>query len=162
MSPLRAPPAQQQQPNKPPILTSAHPPFCHPARQLAAEKTKRADNFWKEADFVLANVIMALIADFMLTWLPAPTLSFTRGKAATGALAKAFAGCPDNAFQKVQPGMDGFSVTQRAGAVLRNGLKLLGVGFGASMFGVGLTNVLASIKMQLDPTWSPPNQPQNV
>ncbi len=25
---------------------------------------------------MLANVIMALVADFMLVWLPAPTLSF--------------------------------------------------------------------------------------
>ena len=30
----------------------------------------------QELDFVLANVIMALVADFMLVWLPAPTLSF--------------------------------------------------------------------------------------
>ncbi len=30
----------------------------------------------QELDFVLANVMMALIADFMLVWLPAPTLSY--------------------------------------------------------------------------------------
>ena len=30
----------------------------------------------QELDFVLANVLMALVADFMLVWLPAPTLSY--------------------------------------------------------------------------------------
>ena len=41
-----------------------------------AEFGKRGELFWVELDFVLANVIMALIADFMLVWLPAPTVSF--------------------------------------------------------------------------------------
>ncbi len=30
----------------------------------------------QELDFVLANVLMALVAAFMLVWLPAPTLSY--------------------------------------------------------------------------------------
>ena len=42
----------------------------------AAEYTKRGESFYKEADFVFANTLMAIIADFMLTWLPAPTLSY--------------------------------------------------------------------------------------
>jgi hypothetical protein len=43
---------------------------------------------------------MALIADFMLVWLPAPTVSL-RPKLTSGAggLAKFFYNCPDNAFQ---------------------------------------------------------------
>ena len=44
--------------------------------KITAEKAKREDNFWKEIDFVGANVVMAIIADFMLTWLPTPTLSY--------------------------------------------------------------------------------------
>lgn len=46
-----------------------------------------------------------------------------------------FARCPDNAFQRVQPGMEPFSLGQRFGAIARNGSKLLGVGFCASMLG---------------------------
>lgn len=42
----------------------------------SAEFGKRGELFWVELDFVLANVIMALIADFMLVWLPAPTVAF--------------------------------------------------------------------------------------
>lgn len=36
-------------------------------------------------------------------------------------LAKMFAGCPDNAFQKVPPGYAPFTFGQRVGAVVRNG-----------------------------------------
>lgn len=44
--------------------------------KVTAEYAKRGDNFTNEIDFVAANVVMAIIADFMLTWLPAPTMSF--------------------------------------------------------------------------------------
>lgn len=130
--------------------------------KVTAEKTKREDNFWREIDFVGANVLMAIIADFMLTWIPAPTLSFTPKPATTNALMAFLARCPDNAFQKVQPGMEPFTGAQRVGAILRNGAKLLGVGFCASLLGVGLSNTMTFIRMQLDPTFKPMNQPQNV
>lgn len=43
---------------------------------------------------------MALIADFMLVWLPAPTVSLRpKLTAGAGGLAKFFYNCPDNAFQ---------------------------------------------------------------
>lgn len=102
----------------------------------------------QELDFVGANVVMALIADFMLVWLPAPTLSYAAAAAGSklNLLGKLFAGCPDNAFQKVQPGMPAFSLMQRLGAPLRNGLKLAAVGFGASMIGVGITNALIALR----------------
>ena len=66
--------------------------------KLTAEKTKRGENFLAEADFVVANVIMAIFADFMLTWLPAPTLplgpkarSGARGRGVCAALRRAAA-----------------------------------------------------------------------
>ncbi|EFN52257.1 hypothetical protein CHLNCDRAFT_139161 [Chlorella variabilis] len=37
--------------------------------------TKRGDDFKSELDFVFANLVMAIIADFMLVWLPAPTFA---------------------------------------------------------------------------------------
>lgn len=43
---------------------------------------------------------MAIIADFMLVWLPAPTVSLRPPlTVSAGRLAKFFYGCPDNAFQ---------------------------------------------------------------
>ncbi|CAL5227226.1 g10148 [Coccomyxa viridis] len=128
-----------------------------------AEYAKRGEDFNKELDFVLANVMMALIADFMLVWLPAPTLSYKpkSGVTKTG-LAGFFANCPENAFQRVPQGYKPFTPLQRSGAVIRNGAKLLGVGFGASLIGVSITNALIFLRQQMDPSWSPQNAPQDV
>jgi hypothetical protein len=68
--------------------------------KTAAEYEKRRENFVKELDFVVADVIMAIVADFMLVWLPAPTVSLRPPLAVnSGAIAKFFYNCPDNAFQ---------------------------------------------------------------
>lgn len=132
------------------------------ATKIMAERAKRADKFWAEIDFVGANVAMALIADFMLTWIPAPTLSFAVKQRSTSALANFFAACPDNAFQRVLPGMEPFTLTQRMGAILRNGMKLMGVGFCASAMGVGITNGISALRAALDPAFVPANKPQDV
>lgn len=43
---------------------------------------------------------MAILADFMLVWLPAPTVSLRAPlTVSAGPLAKYFHGCPENAFQ---------------------------------------------------------------
>jgi hypothetical protein len=76
--------------------------------------------------------------------------------------AKMFAGCPDNAFQKVQPGTPPFTLAQRFGAPVRNGMKLFVVGLSASFFGVAITNTLLAVRQMLDPTFVPLNQPQDV
>lgn len=45
---------------------------------------------------------MAIIADFMLVWLPAPTVSLRPPLSLTaGPIAKFFYSCPDNAFQVI-------------------------------------------------------------
>lgn len=41
-----------------------------------AEYSKRGKHFFGEIDYVAANIAMAIIADFMLVWLPAPTLAY--------------------------------------------------------------------------------------
>lgn len=43
--------------------------------KTTAEYTKRGEYFNSQLDFVAANIVMALIADFMLVWLPAPTFA---------------------------------------------------------------------------------------
>jgi Protein RETICULATA-related len=49
------------------------------------------------------------------------------------------------ASQMKPPGVQEWGVAKRAGAVARNGTKLLGVGFFASLFGVTVTNVLVKV-----------------
>lgn len=59
-------------------------------------------------------------------------------------------------------GYQPFTLLQRTGAVVRNGMKLFGVGFFASILGVGLTNGLITVREMLDPTFAPLNDPQDV
>lgn len=69
--------------------------------KILAELNKRGDNFSAELDFVFANVVMAIIADTMLVWLPAPRAILSNQASAKqqGALQKWLKSCPDNAFQ---------------------------------------------------------------
>ncbi|KAM7528966.1 hypothetical protein LguiB_032376 [Lonicera macranthoides] len=68
--------------------------------KTAAEYERRRENFFNELEIVFADVVMAIIADFMLVWLPAPTVSLRPAiSLSAGPIAKFFYGCPDNAFQ---------------------------------------------------------------
>ncbi|MQL79273.1 hypothetical protein Taro_011708 [Colocasia esculenta] len=118
--------------------------------KTAAEWERRRENFTKELDFVFADVVMAIIADFMLVWLPAPTVSLKPALSFTaGPIAKFFYGCPDNAFQVALAGTS-YSLLQRMGAIVRNGAKLFAVGTGASLVGTGVTNLLINARKALD------------
>ncbi|XP_021736315.1 protein RETICULATA-RELATED 4, chloroplastic-like [Chenopodium quinoa] len=123
--------------------------------KTAAELEKRKDNFKKELDFVTADVIMALVADFLLVWLPAPTVSLRPALArSVGPVGKFFYGCPDNAFQVAVAGTT-YSILQRIGALARNGAKLFAVGATSSVIGTGVTNLLINARKTVDKTFSP-------
>ncbi|XP_043690541.1 protein RETICULATA-RELATED 4, chloroplastic-like [Telopea speciosissima] len=114
--------------------------------KTAAEWERRRENFVKELDFVFADLFMAVIADFMLVWLPAPTVSLRPALAVSaGPIAKFFHNCPDNAFQIALAGSS-YSLLQRIGAIVRNGAKLFAVGTSASLVGTGVTNALIRAK----------------
>ncbi|KDP43581.1 hypothetical protein JCGZ_16868 [Jatropha curcas] len=122
--------------------------------KTAAELEKRREKFTKELDFVFADVVMAIIADFMLVWLPAPTLSLRPPLAVSaGSIARFFHNCPDNAFQVALAGTS-YSFLQRVGAIVRNGSKLFVVGTSASLIGVGITNVLINARKAFDKTFA--------
>ncbi|OAY70946.1 protein RETICULATA-RELATED 4, chloroplastic-like [Ananas comosus] len=110
--------------------------------KTAAEYERRRENFVKELDFVIADVVMAIVADFMLVWLPAPTVSLQPPlSVGAGLIAKFFRNCPDNAFQVALAGRS-YSLLQRIGAIVRNGSKLFVVGTSASLIGTAVTNAL--------------------
>jgi hypothetical protein len=131
--------------------------------KLSAEAAKRGASFTREADFVFANVCMAIIADWMLTWLPAPLLSLTaRPSAAATAGARFWAGVPANAFQTVAAGALPFSRVQRLAAVARNGAKLFAVGTAASFFGTGAANASIAIRKRLDPGYTQKGEDMDI
>ncbi|XP_058729495.1 protein RETICULATA-RELATED 4, chloroplastic-like [Vicia villosa] len=122
--------------------------------KTAAELEKRKENFTKELDFVCADVVMAIVADFMLVWLPAPTVSLRPPlSVSAGVIAKFFFGCPENAFQVALAGSS-FSLIQRIGAIVRNGAKLFAVGTGASLIGTGVTNALINARKVVDKSFA--------
>ncbi|XP_027355192.1 protein RETICULATA-RELATED 4, chloroplastic-like [Abrus precatorius] len=122
--------------------------------KTAAELEKRKENFSKELDFVCADVVMAIVADFMLVWLPAPTVSLKPPLAVSaGAIAKFFYGCPENAFQVALAGTS-YTLIQRIGAIMRNGAKLFAVGTGASLIGTGVTNALINARKVVDKSFA--------
>ncbi|MED6119300.1 Protein RETICULATA-RELATED 4, chloroplastic [Stylosanthes scabra] len=122
--------------------------------KTAAELEKRKQNFSKELDFVCADVIMAIVADFMLVWLPAPTVSLRPAPAVSaGLIAKFFYGCPENAFQVALAGTS-YTLIQRIGAIVRNGAKLFAVGTSASLIGTGVTNALINARKVVDKSFA--------
>ncbi len=74
--------------------------------KLLAELHKRPVKFWGELDLVFANIVMSLLADVALIWIPAPRASLTpqgptrqKDSVQQGSFRRWLAGCPDNAFQ---------------------------------------------------------------
>ncbi|KAL1539948.1 Protein RETICULATA-RELATED 4, chloroplastic [Salvia divinorum] len=114
--------------------------------KTAAEYQRRKENFFNELEVVFADVVMAIIADFMLVYLPAPTVSLSPPLAQNaGRIAKFFYSCPANAFQIALPGSS-FSLLQRMGGVVRNGAKLFAVGTTSSLVGTVVTNALINAR----------------
>ncbi|KAF8009223.1 hypothetical protein BT93_J0267 [Corymbia citriodora subsp. variegata] len=118
--------------------------------KTAAEYERRRENFFNELEIVFADVVMAIIADFMLVYLPAPTVSLRPALATSaGSIAKFFHNCPDNAFQVALSGTS-YSMLQRLGAIARNGVKLFAVGTTSSLVGTAVTNALINARKAVD------------
>ncbi|XP_021772109.1 protein RETICULATA-RELATED 4, chloroplastic-like [Chenopodium quinoa] len=118
--------------------------------KTAAEYEKRKENFFNELEVVFADVVMAVIADFMLVYLPAPTVALRQPLALNaGAITKFFHSCPDNAFQ-IALGGASYSFIQRMGAIVRNGAKLFAVGTTSSLVGTTITNAVINARKAVD------------
>lgn len=118
--------------------------------KTAAEYERRREKFFDELEIVFADVVMAIIADFMLVYLPAPTVSLRPPLSmSAGAITKFFHGCPDNAFQIALSGTS-YSLLQRFGAIARNGAKLFAVGTTSSLVGTAVTNALIKARKAID------------
>ncbi|KAK7243425.1 hypothetical protein RIF29_38221 [Crotalaria pallida] len=127
--------------------------------KAAAEFQQRKENFTKELDFVVANVVTGIVTGFVLVWFPAPTLSLKPPLAVSaGPIAKFFYGCPENAFQVALAGTS-YTILQRIGAIVRNGAKLFVVGTGASLVGISITNALINAQKVVNKAFAAENLP---
>lgn len=127
--------------------------------KLSAEYEQRRSDFWKQGEFVFANLITAILADFALVYLPAPSVALTRatGKGFGAWLANLSTTLPSNIFQTDRA----FTMAQRAGGFALKGSQLFVVGMLCCFTGVIVTNSLVFIREKLDKKYVPKTEKQN-
>ena len=115
--------------------------------QLFAEIAKRGSRSWLEIDFIVADIVMGLTANFFAVYLSAPTGASddTSGHKNLSPVEKFFSNCPDNAFQISEK----YTVLQRFGSILKVAPKLFGIGFVAMAVGSCFTHVLSVARTSL-------------
>lgn len=113
--------------------------------KLSAEYEARKDRFWIEKEFVGANLLSALLADFALVYFPAPSVRLAPSVAASGWRAKFAAAAqslPTSVFQTDRT----FTMAQRAATFGLKAGQLFLVGFACSLTSILITNSIVYIK----------------
>lgn len=129
--------------------------------KLSAEYEQRRANFWKEGEFVFANLITAILADFALVYLPAPSVALTRNLSGSGFgawLNQISTTLPSNIFQTDRP----FTVAQRFGGFALKASQLFVVGMMCCLVGSAMTNALVYIREKIDDNYVPKTKKPNV
>jgi hypothetical protein len=111
--------------------------------QLIAEYAKRGAQTMNEFDFVIADLIMGLSANFFAVYLSAPVATKAPSAVKESKWEAFLSGCPDNAFQKNSPGGLTYSVPQRIFSMIKVAPKLFVIGFIAMALGTVFTTILA-------------------
>lgn len=127
--------------------------------KLSAEYEQRRENFFKQGEFVVANLITAVLADFALVYLPAPSVVLTRGggKGFGAWLSGVMSRLPSNVFQTDRP----FTLAQRAAGFALKGSQLFVVGMACCFIGVVVTNSLVFVRERVDKSYHPSTQKPN-
>eukprot|EP00871_Galdieria_phlegrea_P002075 jgi/Galph1/2869/GphlegSOOS_G1513.1 len=126
--------------------------------KLSAEWERRRERFWKEVDFVFANVVMAFLADFALVYFPAPVASLMPASHMKTSWITSFSkSLPGSVFQAGQ-----YTFGQRASSYCFKVSQLALTGFCCSFIGVALTNSIILFRKAMDPSFTPENQMSNV
>lgn len=129
--------------------------------KLSAEFEQRRAAFWREGEFVFANLLTAILADFALVYLPAPSVALTREARGSGIgawLNDVSTKLPSNIFQTDRP----FTLAQRFGGFVLKGSQLFVVGMLCCFAGSALTNGLVYIRERLDKNYVPKTKKPNV
>mmetsp|Transcript_34905 Transcript_34905/g.44522 ORF Transcript_34905/g.44522 Transcript_34905/m.44522 type:complete len:415 (-) Transcript_34905:304-1548(-) len=133
--------------------------------QLAAEINQRGDKLLSQLDFVIADILTCVIANFVAVWMAAPTIKSiltSANTASMNSLQKFIASCPTNAFQTVVPGSQPFTLAQRVGSVFAAFPNLFFVGFSASVAGFGITLALSKLREAMNPELATEAEPVPV
>lgn len=129
--------------------------------KLSAEYQQRRSDFWLQKEFVFANLVTAVLADFALVYLPAPSIALTRATGQTGIrawLANLSTTLPSNIFQTDRA----FTMAQRAGGFALKASQLFVVGMMCCLVGSAVTNSLVFVRERLDKSYVPKTEKPNV
>lgn len=128
------------------------------AGKLGAEYERRRENFFREGEFVFANLITALLADFALVYLPAPSVALEGVGQGSSWLKRLAVQLPSNIFQTDRS----FTMAQRAGGFALKASQLFVVGFACSLIGAAMTNGLVYVREKVDKNYKPQTAKTNV
>ncbi|KAA8496491.1 Protein RETICULATA-RELATED 4, chloroplastic [Porphyridium purpureum] len=117
--------------------------------KLVAESKGRGEAFWNELDFVGANVVMALLADFGLTYFPAPAVQLSSSKqASAGFIQKALEygkTLPSSVFQTELP----YTMGQRVSTYAFKSVQLFVVGVCCAAIGTALSQFVTLVNSKV-------------
>ncbi|CAI5467844.1 unnamed protein product [Closterium sp. Yama58-4] len=124
-----------------------------------AEVRKRGDDFWKEFDLYMSDILVGFAVDAALVSMLAPMARFGSSAAASAArgrrpglvppgLAAALEALPSSMFEAALPGRR-YSVAQRGATWLVKGAQYAVVGFSCGLIGQAMTTAIVLIKRNL-------------
>ena len=113
-----------------------------------AEVKKRGDDFWKEFEFYLSDMVVGLVMDVVLVSLLAPVAVAGRKRAVpAGRLRQWSANLPSAMFEKSRPDRK-YTLGDRVGCYVARGLEYALAGMACGLVGQGIASGLMTAKRQ--------------
>ena len=113
-----------------------------------AEVKKRGDDFWKEFEFYMSDMVVGLVMDVVLVSLLAPVAVAGRKRSVpTGRLRQWSANLPSAMFEKSRPDKK-YTVGDRFGCYVARGLEYALAGMACGLVGQGIASGLMTMKRQ--------------
>jgi hypothetical protein len=113
-----------------------------------AEVKKRGDDFWKEFEFYMSDMVVGLVMDVVLVSLLAPVAVAGRKRSVpTGRLRQWSANLPSAMFEKSRPDKK-YTVGDRLGCYVARGLEYALAGMACGLVGQGIASGLMTMKRQ--------------
>lgn len=125
--------------------------------KMTAEISVRREKTIPEIDFVLANLVTALLADFFLAYLPAPSVNYTGKQIAQSAMRKFVDSLPSNIFQA-----GSFPLWKRLFSLVVKGSQLASVGLVCAATGFALSNLSILAREQFLPDYHAKTEKTNI
>ncbi|KAM0905739.1 hypothetical protein ACQ4PT_017215 [Festuca glaucescens] len=112
------------------------------ASKTAEEYERRKENFFKEMDTVVPYVAMSMVTDFMLVYVPAPTLSLQPPLGTSARIIASLSSNYPDITSQIAFGVRSYLLVERIVKLVRISPKLFAVTTGASLVDTTVTSAL--------------------